>query len=342
MVPCFDLLAGSSLVADWMRQGAYLLTPGWLDRWPEYIAEWGFDRTTARAFFEESVSKLVLLDTGTSSDSSARLEDFAHFIDRPWEVVPVGLDHLRLYLEQRLGARRVQQQQAVTLAELADTRRRLADYAMSYDLISRLATAKAEDLAIDGILESFEMISGPSALTYLPVKDGTVGEPRCVPIAPGADTRGLIGFADGDEPYARTESGDGLVLRIGEPGDTLGVLEFEHVALPRYLEHYLSLGLHLAPVCALAIRNARVFQELQATVSQLQEALANVKTLTGLIPICASCKKIRDDEGYWTQVEVYVASRSSADFTHGICPDCAERSLRGLERYLADRPGLPG
>lgn len=57
--------------------------------------------------------------------------------------------------------------------------------------------------------------------------------------------------------------------------------------------------------------------------TELQLALANVKMLTGMLPICASCKNIRDDEGYWHQVEVYIRSHSEAEFSHGICPDCA-------------------
>ena len=60
-------------------------------------------------------------------------------------------------------------------------------------------------------------------------------------------------------------------------------------------------------------------------IQELTEALARVKTLSGLLPICAACKKIRDDKGYWQQVETYISQRSEADFTHGICPDCAER-----------------
>ena len=60
-------------------------------------------------------------------------------------------------------------------------------------------------------------------------------------------------------------------------------------------------------------------------IQELTEALARVKTLSGLLPICASCKKIRDDKGYWQQVETYISQRSEADFTHGICPDCVER-----------------
>lgn len=60
-------------------------------------------------------------------------------------------------------------------------------------------------------------------------------------------------------------------------------------------------------------------------VRQLQDALANIKTLRGLLPICASCKKIRDDHGYWNQLETYIGAHSDAEFTHGLCPECARK-----------------
>jgi CheY-like chemotaxis protein len=55
----------------------------------------------------------------------------------------------------------------------------------------------------------------------------------------------------------------------------------------------------------------------------LEETLAQVKTLSGLLPICARCKKIRDDSGYWNQIENFISAHSDADFTHGICPECS-------------------
>ncbi len=65
--------------------------------------------------------------------------------------------------------------------------------------------------------------------------------------------------------------------------------------------------------------------ELRRLNAELQAALAKVKLLSGLLPICANCKKIRDDEGYWHQVEVYVQNHSEAEFTHGLCPECAKK-----------------
>lgn len=66
-------------------------------------------------------------------------------------------------------------------------------------------------------------------------------------------------------------------------------------------------------------------EERERLIAELQEALAKVKTLSGLLPICASCKKIRDDKGYWNQIEVYIGDRAEVDFSHGICPDCAKK-----------------
>ncbi len=65
--------------------------------------------------------------------------------------------------------------------------------------------------------------------------------------------------------------------------------------------------------------------EREKLISDLQQALADVKTLSGLLPICSNCKKIRDDQGYWTQLELYIQQHSSTKFTHGICPECAKK-----------------
>ena len=69
----------------------------------------------------------------------------------------------------------------------------------------------------------------------------------------------------------------------------------------------------------------RLERERENLVLELQDALEKIKTLRGMIPICAACKSIRDDEGFWHRVEVYIQDHSEAQFTHGICPDCVKR-----------------
>jgi PAS domain-containing protein len=69
----------------------------------------------------------------------------------------------------------------------------------------------------------------------------------------------------------------------------------------------------------------RAQQEREEVIIELQSALAQVRKLSGLLPICASCKKIRDDKGYWQQIEAYIRDHSEAHFSHGICPECAKK-----------------
>jgi hypothetical protein len=71
-----------------------------------------------------------------------------------------------------------------------------------------------------------------------------------------------------------------------------------------------------------AIKEANLAKE--ELILNLQRALVEVKTLSGLLPICSSCKKIRNDEGYWQQIEEYIRDHSDADFTHGICNECVK------------------
>ena len=74
-----------------------------------------------------------------------------------------------------------------------------------------------------------------------------------------------------------------------------------------------------------SIERKQALIEKDQLIAQIQRALADVKTLSGLLPICASCKQIRDDKGYWHQVESYIQQHSSAVFTHGLCPKCEKK-----------------
>ncbi|MFH7319488.1 HAMP domain-containing protein [Desulfurivibrio sp. D14AmB] len=72
-------------------------------------------------------------------------------------------------------------------------------------------------------------------------------------------------------------------------------------------------------------KRGQVEKEKEGLIDELQQALAEIKTLKGIIPICASCKKIRDDRGYWNQIEQFIRKHTRADLSHGICPDCASK-----------------
>jgi len=118
------------------------------------------------------------------------------------------------------------------------------------------------------------------------------------------------------------------MIKIGSPS-VMEVFEphlnkfIEVKALPRYGEDGRLTG--VVHVLRDITKRRRIEQEKEDLIEQLEEALASIKTLKGLIPICAWCKKIRDDHGYWEQVEHYIEAHSSAVFSHGICPECLQK-----------------
>lgn len=77
-------------------------------------------------------------------------------------------------------------------------------------------------------------------------------------------------------------------------------------------------------------RQKQAERDREQTIVELRSALEQIKTLQGILPMCASCKKIRDDKGYWEQVEAYISRHTDAQFSHGICPECKERLYPGL------------
>ncbi len=88
---------------------------------------------------------------------------------------------------------------------------------------------------------------------------------------------------------------------------------------------------------ALAVRNATLYTAEGAARQAAERALAEVKQLQGMLPICSYCKKIRNDENSWEQLESYISDHSHTTFSHGICPDCRTRSRRDLETWKASR-----
>ncbi len=101
----------------------------------------------------------------------------------------------------------------------------------------------------------------------------------------------------------------------------------------------------LERVIRYSIERKRTENEKAQLIERLQLALSEIKTLSGFLPICACCKKIRDDQGYWRQVEVYIRDHTEAELSHSFCPECAEHAIHAYEeeiRALEKEPQVEG
>lgn len=124
----------------------------------------------------------------------------------------------------------------------------------------------------------------------------------------------------------------GLFLLVGAFVLSTGMAYLSFETQVRYLVTFL-----LCTILAYIIESLRerYDNESRELIEQLEKALSEVKTLEGLLPICANCKKIRDDTGYWNQIEAYFQDHSDARFTHSVCPECVEELYpEFVEKYM--------
>ena len=209
---------------------------------------------------------------------------------------------------------------------------------MIFDMLGLLTGITEEKAAINKIMEVFTMLFAPQSLIYISIRDGKTQEIKTHPPSFNLsdDTiKRLQTFPDG---ASWTDSKKGFSLAIQHAGQTLGVVAMDEILFVEHKRHYLNLALAMAPVLALVISNVRNFQAKERLIFELQEAFSKVKTLSGLLPICANCKKIRDDSGYWNRIESYIGEHADVQFSHGICPECAKT----LYPELYDENGAEG
>jgi len=105
------------------------------------------------------------------------------------------------------------------------------------------------------------------------------------------------------------------LIPIKARGERMGLIQLNDKRIGMFDEKLIQFCEMIGEQVGVAVQNS-------LTHTKLKEALAEIKVLKGIIPICAGCKKIRDDQGFWHQVEVYIHEHSDAEFTHGFCPDC--------------------
>jgi DNA-binding NtrC family response regulator len=136
------------------------------------------------------------------------------------------------------------------------------------------------------------------------------------------DSKGLETFID-----LHQHAGDIPVIVLSGLDDADTAVK----AVQKGAQDYLVKGSFSSSALSRCIRYAI---ERQALLMQLEKSLKEIKVLRGMLPICSYCKKIRDDKGYWQQMETYISGHSDALFSHGMCPECEIKVYRDLEKYI--------
>jgi hypothetical protein len=123
-----------------------------------------------------------------------------------------------------------------------------------------------------------------------------------------------------------------------ETGDTVALYLEPHIYQTRWFNALFVVIFVLSGIGIYLLRIAHIRQNELELARRVEQATAHIKVLSGLLPICAACKKIRDNGGDWNHLEVYMRAHADVDFTHGICPDCSKRLYP--EHHVAEQPSV--
>jgi hypothetical protein len=313
---CFQMIAPGAVIEYLIAQKSFITSPGWLSHWREHVKDWG-DKTAMRCMFRETISNIIMFDTGIYLDTSDELRKFADYLEIPFNSIPIGLDHCRLYISDILYRWHDKNENNMLAVALDSSQRELADHAMALDLLGKIPVLDSRDAVFQNMADVLTQLFAPEYIHGLSYVDGFPESFR---------TTQQDEF-DRDEAWNRlaeyegeglTEDQKGFFFPVRDKDDILLMLEINRCAMPNDIPHYINLCDLINGVLALSVSNARIYVKLQ-------EALDNVDTLRGIIPICSHCKQIRTDQGAWEQIERYVSTHSLAEFSHSICPTCMDK-----------------
>ncbi len=270
---CFYMFAPQTLVDSYISNGGYIITPGWLNNWENYISElWGFDTITAQKFFGEFCKKLIFLDTLQNQKSKDQLKKFASFVDQPFEIVPIGLEYFELYIQNILKEEILKERYKTSEIKLQEAFKSKANYAMAFDLLSRLNEKHDEKEIIKKISEIFTILFAPEDIKYLSFDDDkTIDKFSSTNIL--KETYDY--FIDSREDYILRD--DGFALKLIYDNKTVGIINIENIAFKQYIHEYLNLAVSISGVCSLGIQNARSdlkTKEIEAQLTQHAKLVA--------------------------------------------------------------------
>ncbi|CAK8724488.1 histidine kinase [Candidatus Electrothrix aarhusensis] len=257
---CFHMICNAALVDSLQEEASYLLSSGWLSHWRENVAQWGFDRQTAREFFGESVQRLVLLDTGIREKTRSDLKELQDFLALPSQRIPVGLDFHQLFINQIAAEYRLKEAQK----QVEESKRGAADSAMTFDLIGIVTKAKTRTEVVSAIVDLFTMLFAPERVHFIPVQLKGIHFDQVPELTEDEKQQVELFQTKSDKQFLLNEDEDSFLLRLGRDEQT-AVIFVVRVAFPQYIESYLNAALTVAEVCALSIEHVQTLRALVRT-----------------------------------------------------------------------------
>ena len=254
---CFYQLTNKTTIDHYLKQGYYIVTPGWLENWKKYVKEdWEFTREVAKQFFASNCKKVLLLDTLLYQNVEQNLKDFSKYIGKEYDILPVGLDYYKMYIDRNIHSKT----QIIEEKEQENKRikNQLINYTMSVDLVKRLSDFTSEEEIVESIYDILRMMFMPKVICYTPFVKDTLQKKKCK----FADPIKMKEFLDSDDIVLWHDNEKGFSSKIFYGDNLIGILSLDEIMFEEYRETYYNTFLSIIHIISLALYNSKLFEEV--------------------------------------------------------------------------------
>jgi signal transduction histidine kinase len=274
---CIEMLAGEGMALDLLTKGAYSLVPGALRRSGKGAI--GDHDVNIEIMIPADAREIVLLDTGLGDWSMEGLQALATSSGKPFSVLPVGLDPLRLRMFGGVVEARLRLELEKAREEGMDQARMRSDYAMAFDLLERISQGTEEETITGSIVDVLYMLFSPADVEYYALRSS--GEFQLFDYEKGAFARIFGGSTRSlmNDVNVWDEASSGFRIKVENKGKVLGVAVLRDLSFPEFWREYLNLASQLSVVFGLAVANARAFKDLRSSEAQVERALSLESTM---------------------------------------------------------------
>ncbi len=252
---CFEVVINHEILLHYISKGYYVVTNGWLRSYNQHIKSWGFDKNTAKKFFNESMSGILFLDTKIPGDYLPKLEALSEYMQLPYEILPIGLTHCKMYIDTLVLNWRNETERKDLNKRISKVVKQSADYSVIFSQLESIFNLTNEHEIITSGFNLLNILFAPSNLCYTKfIKDET---PESIRFK-GINSR------------ARSSKENSFSFKIEYSNEIFGEYFIEGIQFPKYLTEYKSMSKNIGQILGISIANARKYEVILKQKSQIE------------------------------------------------------------------------
>ncbi len=265
---CFTHLTCNEFLDYLTSQGSYIVSLGWLKQWKDHLAAMGFDKDTARSFFQETSKQIVFLDAKIDDNAEGLLLELSSYLGLPFLIVPVELETIRLMLKSKIYEWRLQHQNTENTRAINELRSQSADYSAVFDMLGKISSYTSKRDVIGKVKELFMMVFGAQNFRFWS------GDSELMPTE-------LREFKSNHANYAMMNNENKFCIKVSWDDHLYGILDASEFMFPQHTDRYLNLALNITKFLGLVLHNNEQYEKIVKSEKKLKY-LSFHDSMTGL------------------------------------------------------------